>query len=187
MAEWSNAPDSKSGLRASVTWVRIPPSPPVPRPPTRSGGVGGRAVWGVAPKAPDCGSGFCRQKPSQTPFISKPPDFFGLGTAAWVFWFWPKRPRTLMNGSSWCGGVWGGQGSTGHSCATFRALPVIGMDGFLPPTRISLVSAGCTDLRLNTTATQHWSIFVRPQQDWLILRFLLNQAFLIQFELLDHF
>jgi hypothetical protein len=29
MAEWSNAPDSKSGLRATVTGVRIPLSPPV--------------------------------------------------------------------------------------------------------------------------------------------------------------
>ena len=28
MAEWSNAPDSKSGLRATVTGVRIPLSPP---------------------------------------------------------------------------------------------------------------------------------------------------------------
>ena len=30
MAEWSNAPHSKCGLRESVTWVRIPPSPPAP-------------------------------------------------------------------------------------------------------------------------------------------------------------
>ncbi len=28
VAEWSNVPDSKSGVRASVPWVRIPPSPP---------------------------------------------------------------------------------------------------------------------------------------------------------------
>src|SRR5688572_100589 len=28
MAEWSNAPDSKSGSRFTVTWVRIPLSPP---------------------------------------------------------------------------------------------------------------------------------------------------------------
>src|ERR1700741_3564503 len=28
VAEWSNAPHSKCGLRATVTWVRIPPSPP---------------------------------------------------------------------------------------------------------------------------------------------------------------
>ena len=28
MAEWSNAPDSKSGLRATVTGVQIPLSPP---------------------------------------------------------------------------------------------------------------------------------------------------------------
>ena len=26
--EWSNGPDSKSGVRVSVPWVRIPPSPP---------------------------------------------------------------------------------------------------------------------------------------------------------------
>ena len=29
VAEWSNVPDSKSGVRASVPWVRIPPCPPV--------------------------------------------------------------------------------------------------------------------------------------------------------------
>jgi hypothetical protein len=29
VAEWSNAPHSKCGLPATVTWVRIPPSPPV--------------------------------------------------------------------------------------------------------------------------------------------------------------
>src|SRR5690606_15457105 len=28
VAEWSNVPDSKSGVRASVPWVRIPPCPP---------------------------------------------------------------------------------------------------------------------------------------------------------------
>ena len=28
MAEWSNVPDSKSGVGASLPWVRIPPSPP---------------------------------------------------------------------------------------------------------------------------------------------------------------
>ena len=28
MAEWSNVPDSKSGVRAIVPWVRIPPLPP---------------------------------------------------------------------------------------------------------------------------------------------------------------
>ncbi|KDB88848.1 hypothetical protein AZ27_3874 [Bordetella bronchiseptica D756] len=28
VAEWSNAPDSKSGIRLGVSWVRIPPSPP---------------------------------------------------------------------------------------------------------------------------------------------------------------
>ena len=27
--EWPNGPDSKSGVRASVPWVRIPPSPPI--------------------------------------------------------------------------------------------------------------------------------------------------------------
>ena len=41
-----------------------------------------RFLWGVAPKAPDCGSGTRPKKPSQTPFISKPPDFFGFSTAA---------------------------------------------------------------------------------------------------------
>ncbi len=29
MAEWSNVPDSKSGVDASLPWVRIPPSPPL--------------------------------------------------------------------------------------------------------------------------------------------------------------
>ena len=28
VAEWSKAPDSKSGVRFSVPWVRIPPFPP---------------------------------------------------------------------------------------------------------------------------------------------------------------
>ena len=28
MAEWSKAPHSKCGIRATVSWVRIPPSPP---------------------------------------------------------------------------------------------------------------------------------------------------------------
>jgi hypothetical protein len=30
VAEWSNVPDSKSGVGASLPWVRIPPSPPLP-------------------------------------------------------------------------------------------------------------------------------------------------------------
>ncbi len=29
MAEWSNVPDSKSGVGANLPWVRIPPSPPL--------------------------------------------------------------------------------------------------------------------------------------------------------------
>src|SRR3954464_15761245 len=29
VAEWSNVPDSKSGVGESQPWVRIPPSPPV--------------------------------------------------------------------------------------------------------------------------------------------------------------
>ena len=29
VAEWSNVPDSKSGVVATSPWVRIPPSPPV--------------------------------------------------------------------------------------------------------------------------------------------------------------
>ena len=29
VAEWSNAPHSKCGVRATVPWVRIPPSPPI--------------------------------------------------------------------------------------------------------------------------------------------------------------
>ena len=41
-----------------------------------------RFLRGVAPKAPDCGRGTFPKKSSQTPFISKPPDFFGLSTAA---------------------------------------------------------------------------------------------------------
>ncbi len=28
VAEWSNVPDSKSGVGANLPWVRIPPSPP---------------------------------------------------------------------------------------------------------------------------------------------------------------
>jgi hypothetical protein len=31
VAEWSNAPDLKSGKGASPSWVRIPPHPPGPR------------------------------------------------------------------------------------------------------------------------------------------------------------
>ena len=50
----------------------------------------GRFLWGVAPKAPDCGHGIFPQKTSQTPFISKPPDFFGLSTAALVLRFRQK-------------------------------------------------------------------------------------------------
>jgi hypothetical protein len=39
VAEWSNVPDSKSGVRVTVPWVRIPPSPPEQRKrlPLRSG------------------------------------------------------------------------------------------------------------------------------------------------------
>ena len=58
-----------------------------------------RFLWGVARKAPDCGRSISPQKPSQTPFVSKPPDFLGLSTAAWIFGFRQKSPRTLMNGS----------------------------------------------------------------------------------------
>ena len=29
MAEWSNVPDSKSGVGSNLPWVRIPLSPPV--------------------------------------------------------------------------------------------------------------------------------------------------------------
>ncbi len=36
VAEWSNAPHSKCGIPARVSWVRIPPSPPEPSH-TRSG------------------------------------------------------------------------------------------------------------------------------------------------------
>ena len=39
-----------------------------------------RFLWGVGPKAPDCGRRISPQKPSQTPFISKPPDFFGFSS-----------------------------------------------------------------------------------------------------------
>ena len=35
VAEWSNVPDSKSGVGANPPWVRIPPSPP-----TSGGSVG---------------------------------------------------------------------------------------------------------------------------------------------------
>ncbi len=35
VAEWSNVPDSKSGVGASLPWVRIPPSPPVYKCPAR--------------------------------------------------------------------------------------------------------------------------------------------------------
>ena len=61
--------------------------------------LGPRTTRGFALKVPDCGRGIFPQKPSQTPFISKPPDFFGLSTAAWVLRFRQKRPRTLANGS----------------------------------------------------------------------------------------
>ena len=53
-----------------------------PRSQDRQAALRPRFLWGVAPKAPDCGSGTRPKKPSQTPFISKPPDFFGLSTAA---------------------------------------------------------------------------------------------------------
>src|SRR5690606_2331612 len=36
VAEWSNAPDSKSGIRLGVSWVRIPPSPPDTKAPDKS-------------------------------------------------------------------------------------------------------------------------------------------------------
>ena len=61
-----------------------------PRSQDRQATLKPRFLWGVAPKAPDCGRGIYPQKPSQTPFISKPPDFFGLGTAAWVLCFRQK-------------------------------------------------------------------------------------------------
>jgi hypothetical protein len=32
VAEWLKAPDSKSGLGETLTWVRIPPLPPIPFP-----------------------------------------------------------------------------------------------------------------------------------------------------------
>ena len=39
-----------------------------------------RTTRGFALKAPDCGSGTRPKKPSQTPFVSKPPDFFGFSS-----------------------------------------------------------------------------------------------------------
>ena len=39
-----------------------------------------RFLRGAAQKAPDCGRGNRPKKPSQTPFVSKPHDFFGLGS-----------------------------------------------------------------------------------------------------------
>jgi len=108
-----------------------------------------RFLWGVAPKAPDCVRGIFPQNLSQTPFISKPPDFFGLSTAAWVLRFRQKSPRTLMNESWWCGGVWGARitivlarsgGASGYRArpnglqSTFKArvtllfFPEIGVD-----------------------------------------------------------
>src|SRR3954462_15806035 len=44
VAEWSKAPHSKCGVRATVPWVRIPPSPPIlstTQPRHCSAGVGG--------------------------------------------------------------------------------------------------------------------------------------------------
>ncbi len=40
-----------------------------------------RFLWGVATKAPDCGSGSSPKKPSHTSLMSKPPDCFRFSTA----------------------------------------------------------------------------------------------------------
>src|ERR1700733_14597296 len=47
VAEWSNVPDSKSGVRVSVPRVRIPPSPPENKTPPRGAFcfLAERAVW----------------------------------------------------------------------------------------------------------------------------------------------
>jgi len=72
VAEWSNVPDSKSGVGATLPWVRIPPSPPEQDLLTRSVGLPG--AQSPAPRG-----AFCfwlltdpmvtrPRNPSQTPF-----------------------------------------------------------------------------------------------------------------------
>ena len=47
VAEWSNVPDSKSGVRVSAPWVRIPPSPPDLNPAANATGFFSPGIWGV--------------------------------------------------------------------------------------------------------------------------------------------
>jgi signal peptidase I len=68
VAEWSNVPDSKSGVRVSVPWVRIPPSPPIP--PCTTGVRIRAATATVAPGAPKPATNFT--PPTNPP--QNPPD-----------------------------------------------------------------------------------------------------------------
>ena len=67
-----------------VSRVRIPLSPPAPTPQTCSAGL--EAASGPAPRGAFCfglltaACGVGSAKSSQTPFVSKPHDFFGLGS-----------------------------------------------------------------------------------------------------------
>ena len=68
VAEWSNVPDSKSGVRVTVPWVRIPPSPPKQTRPHR-----GLFCFGGESRAPARPAGWdskgwaCKPSPPESP------------------------------------------------------------------------------------------------------------------------
>jgi hypothetical protein len=70
VAEWSNAPDSKSGVPATVPWVRIPPSPPRKRTRSKPGAFSCSLAWTIVP---------CRGSMERASLISSIPPMYGFG------------------------------------------------------------------------------------------------------------
>src|SRR4051812_30000550 len=66
VAEWSKAPHSKCGVRATVPWVRIPPSPPPGQPVVKVGCAAGIPPDGdgrARLRGPPLGSAFLNPDP----------------------------------------------------------------------------------------------------------------------------
>ena len=68
VAEWSNVPDSKSGVRVTVPWVRIPPSPPKQtRPRWGLFCFGGESRAPARPAGWDSKGWACKPSPPESP------------------------------------------------------------------------------------------------------------------------
>ena len=92
VAEWPKAPDSKSGLGASPTWVRLPPSPLI-----FSGEV---SEW---PKEHDWKSCVPKGTEGSNPSLSS--IYWGASALTRL---WPPAPRSLRVAKPRCARLWSG-------------------------------------------------------------------------------